>query len=211
MKTAGVLELQADSDAGGVINLEAVWCSCRRRVLGWPTPSNWVKGQWVEELRAEAFLVCLRALDDYDPARQVPVGAYLRMRVLGHLLSRYRQERRFAQHRSAAVAVEQLAYRPIVSLASESLERALDRLPRGDRDLLEEHLWQNQTERQIAERLGVSQQAVSKRWRTILNRLRLALSREYRESREPDHQHPSGASEVQASPDGPRSILVVKR
>ncbi len=59
-----------------------------------------------------------------------------------------------------------------VEQEEEQLKQSLTSLPEADRHLLEHLFWEGRTETEIADGLGISQQAVSKRKRKILTALR---------------------------------------
>lgn len=147
-----------------------------RRVFSWRIPAHWSRGDWGREMRAQAASAVWQAVCDYDPSRGVPFSAYARQRVLSSALTRYRQEWAYAfrcvlsQRRDGD---EWDPPRPPCSSAlCESLREALLRLSRHDLWLLEQMFWEDRTESDIAEQVGISQQAISKRKNVILRELR---------------------------------------
>ena len=99
--------------------------------------------------------------------------------VLGSVLTRYRQEWSYARHCSRFGAYESPAAERGDGESEEMiarLEPLVKKLPESDRHLIHQLYWENCTEAQIAEYLGVSQQAVSKRKRRLLSQLAAMLS-----------------------------------
>lgn len=131
-------------------------------------------------MRAQASAAIWQAICDYDPSRGVSFSAYARQRVLSSALTRYRQEWAYAfrlvlsQQRVSREWESQAA--PRSSDWCESLREALLRLPRDDRWLIEQIFWEDHTESEIADKVGISQQAISKRKKTILRQLRRGIS-----------------------------------
>lgn len=149
---------------------------CLKRIRKWRVPPHWSKRDWLDETTAEVMSAVLHASRDYDASRGVPRCAYLYRRIMYCMLSRYRREWTFAIYRSLEavvddyVAVESADYpsREVISLL---LRDALAQLPSSDASLIEGLFWEGKTESSVAESLGISQQAVNKRKRTIFNLL----------------------------------------
>ena len=160
--------------------LTLVLPACLRRVARWRTPPNWSRAEWTREVGAQARLAACVAKAEYDASRGVPLAAFLYQRVLTGVLTRYRQEWAFAVHCSHAVSsvdlVESPADSPRTPTADELVDCIRIILPRADRALLLAIFWQNRSEASISRNLGISQQAVSKRKRSLLRRLRRQLA-----------------------------------
>jgi DNA-directed RNA polymerase specialized sigma24 family protein len=113
---------------------------------------------------------------EYDPARGVPLDAFIHQRVMSCARTRCRQEWSYVLHCGCGVAAEDAENRSEDALpaspAQEALRGSLARLSEPDRWLIERLFWDGWTEARVAEKLGVSQPAVSKRKRAILLGLR---------------------------------------
>ena len=143
-----------------------------RAIDRWRVPPNWSQCDWREEARAQANLAALEADREYDASRGVPLGAYLHQRVMGSVLTRYRQEWRFARRYTRAEACPAPAALPANDGERlEELAVALGELPQRDLWLVGRIFRDGRTEAQVARELGVSQPAVSKRKQTVLCRL----------------------------------------
>lgn len=153
---------------------EVVWGDCSRRVSRWRVPPHWSRQQWIEELRAEAAVAAVAARGAFRPDLNVPLYAYLRMRVLGRVLAKHRAEWRYAR-RVTAVPAADLEEAALDASSGEDLRAALAQLPGRDRDLLDRLYWKGESELIIAARYGVSQQAISKRKLAIISTLRYRL------------------------------------
>lgn len=140
-------------------------------------PPNYAPADWAEEMRAQGSAAACQALCDFDPERGVPLGAFVRQRVLAGARTRYRQEWAYALRVAALDAdPERAEADPEITLCC-----ALARLPEPDRRLIEQLFWERSTEAEIGQALGISHQAVSKRKRAILRELRawLEVSRKF--------------------------------
>jgi RNA polymerase sigma factor (sigma-70 family) len=116
-------------------------------------------------------MAMLQAIRDYEPARQVPLGAYVRMRIMASLLTRYRKEWAYA----ARLAPDPQSVDPVdetgqwhSALIHEDLNWALRQLTDAERQLLERIFWRQETEAEIARKMGLTQQAISRRKRYLL-------------------------------------------
>jgi len=150
---------------------------CLKRIRRWRVPPRWSQREWLEEVEAEATVATLQAMRDFDPARGVPWSAFLGLRIMHAALSRYRREWAYAIRRISAGAMDEYetvenADSRLVEIVAELLEEALGRLPHADIALIEGLFWEGKTEAKLAEFLGISQQAVNKRKRSIFRTLR---------------------------------------
>lgn len=156
----------------------AVFDRCMHRIRSWRAPLNYSRKDWLDEIEAEAAAEMWLALQSYDPSRNVPVGAFLYQRVLAGVLRRYRQEWSYAHRHSAEDILNQRE--PVASERSDNLSiavrLAMSRLSHNDRKLLVQLYWADRTEMDIADELGISQQGVSKRKRSLLANLRTTFA-----------------------------------
>jgi RNA polymerase sigma factor (sigma-70 family) len=139
-------------------------------------PPLWSDRDWFEEIGAEVMVAALQAFREFDPARCVPWEAFLRRRVMTSALSRYRREWSYALRRVSAVALDEFGMAERRGLPSREalvalLQEALGRLPQPDAWLIESLFYEGKSEANLAECLGISQQAVNKRKRTIFKTL----------------------------------------
>jgi hypothetical protein len=150
--------------------------SCLRRICSWRVPPNWSVHDWFREMRTDSDAAMWQAKSDYDPGRGVPLEAFERLRVIASAWTRYRQEWSYALHcptecdldeeERAIDAAE--AWGPVV----DPVREALAQVSETDRWLLEQLFWAERSEAAVAQELGVSQQAVSKRRAAVLRKLR---------------------------------------
>jgi len=160
----------------------AVLARCLRRTRRWPPPPNWSPGDWLEEVRGCAALAMCQAAAEYDSLRGKSIEAFMIGRATGAVLTRYRQEWAYAGHCIHAAthdpryAIPSDGRRDMdLCLTAATLEELLDRLPETDRLILRQMFWDCCTEADLAGRLGISQQAVSKRKDAVLRSLRAHL------------------------------------
>jgi RNA polymerase sigma factor (sigma-70 family) len=154
----------------------------QRSILTWRTPPNWSPRDWLEELKAEIIAATWEAERDFDPARGVPVEAFIQQRVWARSLNRYRREWAYARHCVSHLEDINVCDTstdggfPLMEIG-EILEGCLRRLPNPQRRLIEGLFWEEQTEVEVARMLSLSQPAISKRKRRILERLRRWMAR----------------------------------
>ena len=155
-----------------------------RRILSWRIPPNWSAHDWSAEVMAITAAARCHAELDYDSERGVPLCAFLYQRALTCAWTRYRQEWGYALRFIQAVGNggdepgEPRSGQPEACSPDDSLQSALLELPFADQWLIRQLFWGETTEGRIAKTLRISQQAVSKRKRRILGRLRQALDSE---------------------------------
>ncbi len=152
-------------------------------VRGWRPPLNWSLQDWYREARAIIAAASCRAELAYDPERGVPRAAFVYKRTVASVWTRYRQEWAYALLFAAAPSI--ISEQPVSTLrapndSAEGMDRlvceVLNQLPPRDRQLIRQLFWDRKTEHQLAETLGVSQQAISKRKGRALQRLRRACN-----------------------------------
>lgn len=158
-----------------------VLAQCIRRVQMWKPPPHWSAADWREEARLEAAAAAHEALCRFDPSRGIELRWYVRRRVLQRVLARYRKEWAFGLRWSSSDddgPTSGLVAQPIAPADLPSLRSALNALSLTDRDLMEALFWDRLSETEIARKMGISQQAVSRRKLIVLRELRRALDRD---------------------------------
>jgi DNA-directed RNA polymerase specialized sigma24 family protein len=172
-------------DQLGIPDWPAIWSACARRIRGWPVPSHWSAADWREEVRALAAAEAWQALCDFDRGRGLPLGQFVRHRVLARVLARHRQEWAYGQRCRPGPASALEGRRPDGATPAErdplALRDLLDGLSSADRGLLVSLYWDGRTEAEVAERMGISQPAVNKRKRAALRALGTKIVPEIRE------------------------------
>jgi hypothetical protein len=153
-----------------------------RKILSWRIPPNWSAHDWLDEVKAMTAAACCQAELDYDLERGVPLGAFLYQRALSCAWTRYRQEwayaLRFAQKEDGTGCDEAAAPRTSllkVCSPDDSLQCALLELPFADQWLIRQLFWNSVSEKKLGRALKITQQAVSKRKRKIICKLRQVL------------------------------------
>jgi DNA-directed RNA polymerase specialized sigma subunit len=153
--------------------------SSLHRIFRWRVPPNWSVSDWREEIRAEAACAACHAAQDYNASLGVPFGAYARQRVLARTLTRYRQEwayaLRMAQELKPEVSDEKMSASIAPALLDQWPRCTLDRLSKSDLWLVGQLFLRERSESDIAKEMGVSQQAISKRKRTIIRRIKTEM------------------------------------
>ncbi len=147
-----------------------------RRIYTWRVPPNWAPRDWREELEAEAIAAAWQAELEFDPTRGVPLEAFVHQRVVTHALRRYRREwtyaRRSGIHLECGDCHDGTASATTSIELSESLQNWLQRLAEPQRKLIESLYWDETTEVQLADMLGLTQSGISRRKRRVLDQLR---------------------------------------
>ncbi|GIV19998.1 MAG: hypothetical protein KatS3mg023_1749 [Armatimonadota bacterium] len=140
---------------------------CLRRVATWKTPPNWSRRDWMEEMAAEAEAAGWKACCEHTPDSTCAFFQFVYQHSLNACLQRYRQEWRYALHCPITLeATECCLPRPT------DLHTALASLSESDRQLLHQLYWERYSETELARQQGVSVQAISKRKRAALRKLR---------------------------------------
>lgn len=156
----------------------------------------------VEELEADAYYGLLRAARSFDPTRGVAFRTYAARRIHGQMLDGLRERNQirrnrpvpnvtsldllvgFEDGRPMALGDQVAADQPPAGRAMELLDEAepvLRMLNGQSRQYLEDFHLHGKTQHQIAQELGVSQSAVSQRFKRIgLHVKRLRRNRERR-------------------------------
>ena len=152
-----------------------------RRIFSWRIPPNWSAHDWFDEVKAITAAARCQAELDYDVERGVPLSAFLYQRVLTCAWTRYRQEWAYALRFVHEDEIEcDEAATPRTSLlevcpSDDSLRCALLELPFADQWLVRQLFWNSVSEDKVARNLKITQQAVSKRKRKIIRKLRRLL------------------------------------
>jgi len=132
---------------------------------------------------AHAAAALCQAVADFDPARGVPLGAFVYRRVLASAQTRYRQEWTYAA-RFGTPLDENGESCPVddevPSAGAGLLAQAVAELTTASAWLIEQIFWNDLAESELAQRLGVSQQTINKRKKAALQELRDELRGELR-------------------------------
>jgi RNA polymerase sigma factor (sigma-70 family) len=152
--------------------------NCLRRIRRWRTPPNYSAVDWIEEIKALCSAAAWQGVCEFDPKRGVPLSAFVYQRVMARALARYRQEWAYGarfpcEGNKAALQTSEAA--TVLTRSDDALCAALSRLGEADRSLLKQLFWEESTEADLAEEMGLSQQAVNKRKQAALRNLRRAL------------------------------------
>jgi RNA polymerase sigma factor (sigma-70 family) len=163
-----------------------------RTIRAWPTPPNWSHSDWSAERVQAATWACFQAFHEYNPNRSsITLEVFIRYRVMARVLTAYRREWSFSrrckplsaaddtgegQHgeNPESSAQSQLAVAIEPEHASELCEirEVLHFVSEPIRWVVVQIFWCGFTESELAEQLGLSQRAVSKRKQTALKYLR---------------------------------------
>jgi RNA polymerase sigma factor (sigma-70 family) len=171
----------------GFTSWPGVWAACVRRTHGWRTPPRWSPRDWLEEIDAESIASACQAILIFEPDRGPSLESFLYHRILAGALARYRKEWSYAfrcGRRSSsgddAFGTKLIDDQDAAAVERQKLMGSMTALPEDDRRLIECLYWDGHTERDVAGRLGITQQAVSKRKRKILLKLRENLANSLR-------------------------------
>jgi RNA polymerase sigma factor (sigma-70 family) len=130
----------------------------------------------MREVEAMIAYTTLVAEHQYDASRGVPRDAFIFERILSAVLTRYRQEWRFAaRYQGQRVRAASRRFASVAAPTAESVAQAIACLPKADRDLIASLFWEGCTEAELAAQLTVTQQTISKRKASVLKRLRKTL------------------------------------
>ncbi len=153
-----------------------VWAACFRRIRNWRIPPRWSPRDWWEEAHAQAAIVAWQAYQDYDPAQGLlPLDAFLHLRVLAGVRTRYRQEWGYGLHQGPkAPSTSFVAPADPSALVEDAdlIRQILESLEESDQWFLRQLFWVGMSEDVVARTLGISRQAVNKRKMAIMKGLR---------------------------------------
>jgi RNA polymerase sigma factor (sigma-70 family) len=158
----------------------SLWARCWTRIRSWRVPPRWSPLDWWDEARAQGALAACEALRAFEPGRLVPLDAFLYRRVIESVWTRYRQEWSFGRRFRPDACLSDHAAEP-GQTDPELLDRLavlLQTLDEGERRLIRQVFWDGRPEDQLALDLGISRQAVNKRKRKLLRKLRSDLMSE---------------------------------
>ena len=174
----GPTRVQGGVQEEEIVEWVEVWRGCEKRLNHWRVPPRWSRRDWQEEMRAEGAAAALGALERFRPELNVPLKVYLRMRIMGQVLARYRKEWSYALRQGVlewGLLRVPLADSERALMANQDVTEALAHLDAPDRCLIERIFWLNETEAEIGRTLGLTQQAVNKRKKSIIRTLRLVI------------------------------------
>ena len=184
--------LPQDVSEDGLIE---VLLDCARRIQAWRLPPNWSAFDWAREIGQVLSIASCEAASDFDAAIGVPLALFVHQRAMSRALTRYRQEWAYGLHfRSPCAAARHVREdgRKCSDPASghrgrrkgesraeagaladcEELAEAVAALPERSRRLILLLFWEDRTECEVAEKMGISQPAINKRKHAILRALR---------------------------------------
>ncbi len=176
-----------------------------RQARAWRVPPRWSAYDWFDELQAEGAAAAIQAERDYDPGRGVPLSEYIRLCVRHRMLKCCHKEWSYALRWVCIPELPEYSIEDVPCSPSESddLQVALARLIESDRWLIDRLYWRGETEFEVGLSLGISQQAISKKKRSILCQLRRLLN--LMESTASGGETPPGSAIPGVVRDGPRS------
>lgn len=160
-----------------------------RRMRSWRVPPNWSRGDWFEELAAVGTAAAWQAVCDFDPERGIPLAGFGYGRIMSRCLARYRKEWRYALHITSGDSWEKetATYKHPGSATSsatkveethgtnDDLRGAVGALPPEQRRIIEQLFWEERTQTEVSDALGINQSTISRRKQAILNGLRMKL------------------------------------
>ena len=178
-------DILSDRDA----NLGSAVQSGFKRIRSWRVPPNWSPGDWFEELAAVGTAAAWQAVCEFDPERGVPLAGFGYCRIISRCLARYRKEWRYALHLVASDSCEKetttfkhpgLAASSAAKVngthpSNDDLRGAVGALPAEQRRLIEQLFWEERTETEVANTMGINQSTINRRKQAILNGLRMKL------------------------------------
>lgn len=154
------------------------------RIHSWPVPRNWSRRDWRCETEGVARVAAWEAIADYAPPNEIAFARFVQQRVISCARTRYRQE--FLYGLRFSIELEVCASKPdddsehkhkwprytearVEQPAYIDLKDALDRLSMSQRHLIERLFWFGETEVELADALGISQAAISKRKQAVVS------------------------------------------
>jgi RNA polymerase sigma factor (sigma-70 family) len=172
--TSTIRTLASDYEVDAILRL------CVQKVRHWPVPPNWTNAEWMREVAALGAAAAHEACCQYDCSRGSVATVFVKSRVMGRVLTRYRQEwsfaRRFPHWNEDSPEPGAMQSTRERQDRDEILMDAVNRLREADRWLVLQIFWHDRDQSELAHELGISQPAVSKRYQTIVRRLRRCLS-----------------------------------
>ncbi len=177
------LDILSDTDE----NLGSAVQSGFKRIRSWRVPPNWSRGDWFKELTAVGTAAAWQAVCDFDPERGVPLAGFGYCRMMARCLACYRKEWRYALHlvasdscerettafKHSALAASSAAKTDETNGSNDDLRGAVGALPAEQRRLIEELFWEERTETEVADAMGINQSTINRHKQAILNGLRM--------------------------------------
>ncbi len=151
-------------------HVDAVHSTASRLLWGWPADAA--------DVAQSVFILLARKAPRLSP--ELVVGAWLHRQTVRHALNARRTEtRRAARERTAAdlLAMNATASSDPAAALRPHIDAAILALPEREREMLVLHYFEEQPQREIAARLGLSANAVQKRLTRALERVRRHLER----------------------------------
>lgn len=157
--------------------LAAIPQACLKRIGSWRLPPNWSRYDWSEEMKGTANLAAWEAVCEFDPSRGVPLQSFVKQRVLARTLTRFRQEWAYSLRcvwTNDEAVMENGFQAPVPSeeLAYQALYDGMEGLSERSRWLVDQLFWEERTEANVGQELGITQRAISKRKQAVLQSLR---------------------------------------
>jgi DNA-directed RNA polymerase specialized sigma24 family protein len=170
---------------------DALLNRCFRRICGWRVPPNWSVADWRDEIRTHGLWAACEASRDFDASRGVPLDAFVYQRVIARAYSRFRREWAYGLRcisetdgvvpdgwyaslpGESCVLYREFSVEP--DPAYQEVRDAVESLSEPDRLLIMQLFWEGQTDADIAEARGISHQAVNRRKRAVIQKLRAWL------------------------------------
>jgi RNA polymerase sigma factor (sigma-70 family) len=156
-----------------------IWAGCWRRIRSWRRPPHWSAADWHDEMLAQGAVVVWQALRDFDPARGVPLSAFVHQRVVAGARTLYRHEWAYALHINLNAGLEPYECLPdsshVADDAYDAVQGALTKLAERDRELILQLYLNGWTEAEIAVNYGKSQGTINRRKHSILLDLRRSV------------------------------------
>jgi len=170
---------------------DALLNRCFKRICGWRVPPNWSPADWCEEIKAHGRCAGCEAIRDFEASRGVPLDAFFYQRVIARAYSRFRREWAYGLRcisetdgfvpdgRDTFFPNKYCVHNRETSVEPDptyqEIRDAVELLSEPDRQLITQLFWEEHTETNIAEALGISHQAVNKRKRAVIQKLRALI------------------------------------
>lgn len=165
--------------------LNTIVALCLKQLRRWRVPPNRGYADWLEEITAQVQAAAWEATCSYDASRGTPWQVFVRSHVMAYVLTRYRQEWTYARRcfpfvrredeegtLGLSASADPYRLRDDEQGEHEDLRDAIAQMDKQDQWLIGQLFWEERTEREVAQKLGISQPAVSKRKRKVLGGLR---------------------------------------
>ncbi len=165
---------------------------CLEQTRRWRCPPHWQPDDWREELLAIAWAALWEGVQD-----GIRSETQLHRFVMAALMRRYRSEWNYGIRWVQPTDLEEengdresgwdlwdwivsetedFDEQQEINWTAMVIRQALAQLPKEDRYIIERRFWDGATERELAEELGISQPAIHKRLKQIIEQLRAMLA-----------------------------------